>query len=122
MTVGASVTSMVERYGRMHTLRQATITPGANEWTNGVATVTYTVIKMHRRHYKPNEVRGLIRELDVLFTLGPDAPVMPLKGDYIAVGEHTAATDATTSWAQIINVRPCDEGETYGALKIQARL
>lgn len=122
MTVRPSVSSVISRFGRMHTIKRSFVLPGANEWTAGIATVTYSTVMMHRRHYRPSEVRGLIRELDVLFTMGPGALILPANGDMIASGIFTAANDATALWAQVINVRPCEDGNAYGAVKIQGRI
>lgn len=116
-----TVTSLVRQYGQTYTIRKATEGAGANAWTQGALTPSYSACLGKQRHYKPDEIVGAILEHDVLIVLEVQGLlVVPAAGDRIAIGTW-AADDTGAEWLQVVNVYAAHAAGQVAAYRLQAR-
>ena len=103
MTLRGAVSSVIARNGAAWTLRSQLVADGANAWTRGAVTASYSTCVARLRGYKPNEIQGNIVVGDA--ELVADAATLlatPRVGDWVALGEFTE--DDGAEWWQVVNV------------------
>lgn len=120
MTLAKAVSDVFARHGATWTLRRASRAAGANDWTAGAETVTYSTFAARERGYKPGEIRGGIQEKDALVIVdAASASVAPAEGDRVALGSFTA--DAGAEWRHVVNVYAVRRAATTLVYRLQVR-
>lgn len=103
MSLHAAVSDVLNRQGTAWTLRKEARAAGANAWTAGAATASYSAMQARERSYRPMEIRGGIQEHDALLVVdAASVTVAPAEGDRVALG--TFAGDAGADWRHVVSV------------------
>lgn len=120
MTVRDAVSSVMRRDGATWTIKRQTAADGANAWTRGSVTASYSTCTARSRGYKPNEIRGNIMEGDSELVIDPATlTVTPQPGDWVALGEFV--DDDGVDWLQVVNVYAPRMAGAVGLYRLQVR-
>lgn len=120
MSFAGTVARLSKKFGTAWTLQKRSLAAGANAWTAGSLTQTYTGFTAQGHEATPEETKGGILQGDWIITADPATfSATPAAGDRIAQG--TFANDATGNWLHIVDVRAPSEGASTRVWKVHAR-
>ncbi len=122
MSLADTVTRMLSRFGSTWTYRTQDYAAGANDWTAGALTETFSQFTAQGREATPDEIaNGGLQQGDWEITADPASfSVTPKIGDMVAAGTYTEAGDA--DWLQIVEIHQPSENNTTRVYKLMARL
>jgi hypothetical protein len=101
MSLHTVAADLLEDLGAPYTLRRKSVAAGANDWTAGVATITYLPQRGHRRFADSHIVEGAVRDPGGRVCLSPNYAT-PVIGDQLAEG--TITSDTGILWREITHV------------------
>jgi hypothetical protein len=120
MSFAPTVARMLARVGTTWTLRKRAYATGANDWTGGAATDTFTTFTGHARDPRSVELRGGLQQGEFMVTADAASfSAVPAKDDWIAQGSFSAI--GTADWVQIVDVSAPLEGGAVRLYKLTAR-